>query len=135
MKDIQNHQFAHIENPLNENKPAYHGYDCQEIHPITGERMMSIFDSSNSRCKIYDDLKFYDDDDKRNQLIQTIQERLLKPDFEEIKKNSNFNLNLQNLQDSVYKLNVNNMAQKKNHKLQNFYTSPLETKAGATRQN
>lgn len=64
IKDIPNTQFIHIENPLNENKPACQGRDCQEVYPKTGERMLAIFQSFRSTTRLYDDFKYYDDQEK-----------------------------------------------------------------------
>lgn len=64
IKDIPNTQFIHIENPLNENKPACQGRDCQEVYPKTGERMMAIFSNFRSTTRLYDDFKYYDDQEK-----------------------------------------------------------------------
>ena len=60
IKDIPNTQFIHIENPLNENKPACQGRDCTEIFYKVGEKMLLIFAHFRSTTKLYDDFKFYD---------------------------------------------------------------------------
>lgn len=64
IKDIPNTQFIHIENPLNENRPACQGRDCQEIYPKIGESMLGIFHNFRSTTKLFDDFKFYDEQEK-----------------------------------------------------------------------
>jgi len=61
IKDIPNNQFIHIENPLNENKPACQGRDCQEVYPKVGERMLNIFKHFESQSKLRRDFLFFDE--------------------------------------------------------------------------
>jgi hypothetical protein len=70
---------------------------------------MSIFQSCQSNSRIHDELKFYDDDKKHTQKPFSKDE---KPDPEQLKKDKNFQLNFENLKNS----------------LENFYSSSLETK-------
>lgn len=64
IKDIPNTQFIHIENPLNDNKPACQGRDCQELFWKVGERMLFIFANYRATTRLYDDFKFYDEQEK-----------------------------------------------------------------------
>ena len=64
IKDIPNTQFIHVENPLNENKPACQGRDCTEIFPKVGEKMLLMFQGFRSTTKLFDDFKFYDEQEK-----------------------------------------------------------------------
>jgi len=68
IKDIPNTQFIYLENPLNENKPACQGRDCTEIFWKVGERMLMIFEHYKATTKLYDDFKFYDEQEKFRQL-------------------------------------------------------------------
>ena len=64
IKDIPNTQFIHIENPLNENKPACQGRDCQELYPKIGSKMLEIFLNYKSTTRLFDDFKYYDEQEK-----------------------------------------------------------------------
>jgi hypothetical protein len=64
IKDVPNTQFIHVENPYNENKPACQGRDCQEIYPKIGEKMLQIFANFKSSTKLFDDFKYYDEQEK-----------------------------------------------------------------------
>jgi hypothetical protein len=64
IKDVPNNQFIHIENPLNENKPACQGRDCQEIYPKTGEKMLTVFRTYVAASKLFDDFMFYDEQER-----------------------------------------------------------------------
>lgn len=68
VKDIPNHQFIHIENPLNENKPACQGRDCQELFPKAGERMLAIFKTFVSTSKLFENFIFYDEQERFRRL-------------------------------------------------------------------
>lgn len=68
VKDIPNHQFIHIENPLNENKPACQGRDCTEYYPKTGEKMLLMFTNFKAATQLIDDFKFYDEQEKLRKL-------------------------------------------------------------------
>ena len=76
IKDIPNTQFIHIENPLNENRPACQGRDCQEVYPKTGEKMLTVFESFKSSTKLFDDFMFYDEqEDLRKLKLSTVNMR------------------------------------------------------------